>query len=172
VNIALPVINKLHSYCYKQRKPKGSTQLIPMSESTHVHESSNKQTEAARETVWKRSIVMGHRDYQRVFCIIPTTPTFRFTQIINTLPLPLLSRYDVFVLEMRSKKIRLEDYAPLVLHVPKRFVKTNSHYLAKKFPNSCQLEYSTPCTQVSPTNPYPEPDESSLLPHILLLRCI
>jgi len=38
VDVQLLVINKLHSYCCKEREPKGSSQLHPKcQDSTHVH---------------------------------------------------------------------------------------------------------------------------------------
>jgi hypothetical protein len=77
---------------------------------------------------------MPCRDHQRVFCVLRTTPTLKFTRTKQYLNLFHLLLQFYVVLEMFSKKLRMESHAPLELHVPDHFLKLTVINLSRNSP--------------------------------------
>jgi hypothetical protein len=125
--------------------------------------------EVARETSWKRSIVMLRRIHQRVFCILPATPTLKFTRTYNILPLPLNTKdlcfcfSDVFE-ETEDGKLCSTDTA-----FTEPLLKYDSHQLVKKFPTTCGTERFITVFTTVPSDPSPESHESSPNLHFFFL---
>jgi hypothetical protein len=158
VDVQLLVINKLHSYCCKERKPKGSSHLHPnvKSRPTFIVAASLSMSQATnrlkqqgklggRGASWCDTVIING-----YFAFSLRHPLSNSVKLITPYLSHLLLQLYICVLEMCSKKMRMENYAPLVLHVPKHFLKKITVInLSRNSPPLVELEGSSLSSQVS-----------------------
>jgi hypothetical protein len=115
---------------------------------------------------------MIRRVHQRVFCILPATPTLKFTRIYNILPLPLNTTDLCFRFRNVFEETEDGKLCSTGIACTEPLIKNESHQLVKKFPTTCGTEKFITVFTTVPSDPCPESFESSPNLHISLLRYV
>jgi hypothetical protein len=112
---------------------------------------------------------MLRRVHQRVFCILPATPTLQFSRTYSTLPLPINTTDLCFHFINVFEETEDGKLCSTGIAWTESLLKSDSHQLVKNFPTTCRTEKFIAVFTTVPSDPCPESHEYSPSLHISLL---